>query len=215
MVKANRLDAPDASLQDGLSSQWRPLQEEVLALAPTPLSSQPSGYVQASWAESPYGTTPRVAVKAAHNGRSLFFRLAWADETEDAELADTDRFADAAAVLFPVQDDAPLLSMGSPQQPVNGWYWRPDLEEPLSVIATGLGTSARQAGAGIAATAAYADGGWTLVLSRPLGANRPGSALLALGAGTKVAFAVWQGSNRERGGLKAITQEWQPLEIEA
>ncbi len=105
-----------------------------------------------------------------------------------------------------------ILGTGVPtasaQQPVNGWYWRPDLEEPLSVIAKGLGTSARQAGAGIAATAAYADGGWTLVVSRPLGSNRPGSALLALGATTKVAFAVWQGANRERGGAFAAVARW-------
>jgi DMSO reductase family type II enzyme heme b subunit len=31
----------------------------------------------------------------------------------------------------------------------------------------------------------------------------------------KVAFAVWQGANQERGGLKATSLDWEPLEIEA
>jgi hypothetical protein len=30
-----------------------------------------------------------------------------------------------------------------------------------------------------------------------------------------VGFAVWQGANQERGGLKAVTLDWEPLEIEA
>ncbi len=34
------------------------------------------------------------------------------------------------------------------------------------------------------------------------------------GQTTKTGFAVWQGSNQERAGIKATTLEWQPLEIE-
>jgi hypothetical protein len=29
-----------------------------------------------------------------------------------------------------------------------------------------------------------------------------------------VGFAVWQGGNQERGGLKAVSPDWEPLEIE-
>jgi DMSO reductase family type II enzyme heme b subunit len=40
-------------------------------------------------------------------------------------------------------------------------------------------------------------------------------AQLSPGQRAKVAFGVWQGSNAERAGLKAVTLEWQELEIEA
>ena len=84
-----------------------------------------------------------MTVRAAHNGERLYFHLSWTDETNDKAIRDTDQFADAAAVLFPVNGDAPLQSMGSPQAPVNAWYWRPDLEEPFSITAQGTGTTRR------------------------------------------------------------------------
>lgn len=186
----------------------------MLLLAPTPLAAQPSAYVMAAWAERPYGVTKEVAVQAAHNGAFIFFRLEWGDETEDGGIDDTDRFTDAAAVLFPVRGDAPLLSMGSPEFPVNGWYWRPDQEAPFSVTARGLGTTVRNANGGISAQGGYLGGGWSVVISRQMWAEKADIVALHAGQQGKVGFAVWQGSNRERGGLKAVTLEWQPLEIE-
>ncbi len=97
----------------------------------------------------------------------MFFRLSWQDETKNDKIPDTDRFPDAAAVLFPVRLDAPLQVMGSREQPVNAWYWRPDLEEPLSVTATGIGTSVRETNGSLAADASYGEGGWQVVISRP------------------------------------------------
>lgn len=165
--------------------------------------------------ERPFGLTSQLRVAAAHNGEALFFRLSWQDETRDDNIADTDRFTDGAGVLFPVRSDAPLLTMGTPERAVNAWYWRPDLEEPLSVTATGLGTTVRQSTTSLVAAASYGNGGWQVVISRPFSARGDEEVALMPGQTTRAGFAIWQGSNLERAGIKAATLEWQPLEIEA
>lgn len=213
VIRVKRIAAGASRLMDPGAREWVSAPEEVLGLSPTPILSQPSLYVQTKWKDGGYGGTPSVRVRAAHDGSTVFFRLSWDDDTKDDAIDDSDRFADAAAVLFPVKDDAPLTSMGSPEQPVNAWLWRADLEAPFNVTAQGIGTAVRSTDPSLASQASYANGGWSVVVSRALQGTR-GTAQLKPGQRGKVAFGVWQGSNAERAGLKAVTLEWQELEIE-
>ena len=199
---------------DPAAPEWAAAPEETLALQPTPWASQPSEYAQNAWKDRPYGLTGAVRVAAAHNGEALFFRLSWQDETKDDGIRDTTQFADGAAVLLPARDDATLQTMGSPEQPVNAWYWRADLEAPIAVTATGLGTTVRSKNGSLSAAGSYEAGGWRVVISRPFAAGGNGFAVLRPGQAGKVGFAVWQGSNQERAGIKATTPDWQPLEIQ-
>jgi DMSO reductase family type II enzyme heme b subunit len=222
MVKAKRVSSTDTSLLDPASPEWDQVGAVELPLQPTPLGSQPSLYVQAKWIEKPYGVTQHVSVRAAHNGERLYFRLSWADDTKNDFIRDTDQFADAAAVLFPVNGAAPLQSMGTSEAAVNAWYWRSDLEEPFSVTAQGIGTTKRTQDPELAAKGAYGDGAWSMVIRRRLAhaadasfSHSQGRVNLMAGASELVGFAVWQGVNQERGGLKAITPDWLALEIEA
>jgi len=144
--------AGDAVLLDPASREWNAVRASELTLRPTPITAQPSLYVQAKWNDEPYGILARLAVRAAHDGARLYLRLFWMDETNNEGIRDTDQFADAAAVLFPVNSDAPLQSMGSPEAPVNAWYWRADLEDPLSITAQGTGTTRRTHAAGLASS---------------------------------------------------------------
>ncbi len=184
-------------------------------MEPTPWASQPSLYVANAWKERPFGLTGQMIVAAVHNGDALAFRLTWEDETRDENIADTDQFTDAAGVLFPLRSDAAISTMGDPERAVNAWYWRSDMEEPLSVTATGLGTSVRKSNGSVAAQAAYRDGRWQVVISRPFRERGDGEVALLPGQTTSVGFAIWQGSNQERAGVKSATLQWQPLEIEA
>jgi DMSO reductase family type II enzyme heme b subunit len=215
MVKVHRVDAVDGALLNPASPEWQDVGGSELPLEPTPLTAQPSGYVQAKWETLVYGNISQLSVRAAHDGQRLYFRLSWADDTKDDGLRDTNQFADAAAVLFPVNEDAPLQSMGSPQSPVNAWYWRPDLEEPLSVTAQGTGTTRRTRDPDLQAHGRHGDGAWSLVIRRGLSSSGEGYVRLAPGVSGKVGFALWQGANQERGGLKAATLDWEPLEIES
>jgi DMSO reductase family type II enzyme heme b subunit len=214
VVKAQRTDAGD-SLVDPGSSDWGGISASVFTLQPTPITAQPSQYVQKKWKDTPYGLVQQLEVRAAHDGDVVYFRLSWSDESQNDGIRDTDQFPDASAVLFPVNDDAPLLGMGSPQDPVNGWYWRPDMEEPLSITAEGVGTTRRTTDAGLHAQGSYGDGGWQVVIRRNLASETAGNVNLAPGSERKVAFAVWQGGNQERGGLKSVTLDWEPLTLEA
>jgi DMSO reductase family type II enzyme heme b subunit len=214
MIKAWRVKADDSALIDPAASEWRTPPATILALDPTPLLSQPSLYVQAKWETIEYGATGEVSVQALHNDNGIFFRLQWNDETENADIADTDQFTDAAAVLFPVNKDAPLTSMGSAEQPVNAWYWRPDLEAPFSVTSQGTGTTIRTVDPSLRANGSHKGAAWAVVIGRALRSAGDGNVQLAAGRTSKVAFAVWQGGNNERAGLKAVTLEWQPLELE-
>ena len=215
MVKAQRVAASDGVLLDPVSSEWDSVAASELILQPTPITAQPSLYVQEKWKVQPYGLVQQAQVRAAHNGELLYFWLSWADPTNNDGIRDTDQFPDATAVLFPVNGDAPLQSMGSPQAPVNAWYWRPDLEVPFSVMAQGTGTTRRTQDSELRAQGLYAESAWRVVIRRGLASDGPGYVSLAPGTSRKVGFAVWQGGNQERGGLKAVSQDWEPLEIEA
>jgi DMSO reductase family type II enzyme heme b subunit len=215
MVKATRVTADDAALIDPSSAEWERVDASSLTLEPTPLVAQPSKYIQVKWETLSYGAGARLSIRAAHNGERLYFRLSWPDETKNDGIRDTDQFADAAAVLFPVKGDAPLQSMGSPQLPVNAWYWRPDMEEAVSMVAQGTGTTRRTQDPELKAQSAHTRGEWSVVIRRSLAGTGEEYVSLAPGESGKVGFAVWQGANQERGGLKAVTLEWQPLEIEA
>ena len=56
-----------------------------------------------------------------------------------------------------------------------------------------------------------------MVIARPFNVPLAAEFIVPLAPGMqhKCTFAVWQGSGKERGGLKAYVPLWQPLEIEA
>jgi DMSO reductase family type II enzyme heme b subunit len=215
MVRVHRTGAGDDALLDHASHEWSRIPGSEVTLEATPLTAQPSKYIQEKWKAAPYGQPLNLTVRAAHDGERAYFHLSWPDNSHNDGIRDTDQFADAVAILFPVNGDAPLVSMGSPQAPVNAWYWRPDLETPLSVSAQGTGTTRRNADPQLSAAGSYENGAWNVVVRRALASSSSDYVALSAGAITKVAFAVWQGANQERGGLKAATLDWQPLEIEA
>jgi ethylbenzene hydroxylase subunit gamma/complex iron-sulfur molybdoenzyme family reductase subunit gamma len=212
-----RVDAKSEELLDPAGAVWRRTRASNVVLSPTPVEMQPTEYVRVSWKGRPYGTVPSMRVSALHNGRDIFFRLVWADDSADGKIADINEFVDAAAVLFPVAADAPLIGMGIKGKPVNAWFWRADWERPQNVAAEGMGTTQRREDPALASKARHTRGRWDVVLSRSLdGKGAPaGTIVLAPGATSKVAFAVWQGANQERAGVKAFSLDWQELQIEA
>lgn len=212
-----RVDAKSDELRDPASPLWQRARGNTVVLSPTPLDMQPTEYVRVSWRGRPYGVLSKMRVNALHNGREIFFRLIWQDDSADGKIADIDQFWDAAAVLFPVAPDAPLIGMGMRGKPVNAWFWRADWERPKNVAAEGMGTTQRRDDAALASKARHLRGRWDVVLSRSLnGADAPeGTVVLTPGATSKVAFAVWQGGNQERAGVKAFSPDWQELQVEA
>ena len=216
-MQVKRVQAKTEELLDLGSDLWKKAGTNNVVLSPTPLDMQPTEYVRNSWRGRPYGIASSVRVSAVHNGNEIFFRLQWQDESSDGQIADINQFVDAAAVLFPVSEDAPLLGMGTKGKPVNAWLWRADWERPKNVAIEGMGTTQRRDDSALASAARHARGRWDLVVSRTFNGRSSPKGTIALAPGTvsKVAFAIWQGGNQERAGVKAFSPDWQELQIDA
>jgi len=163
---------------------------------------------------------PTVDVRTARTGGKLLIQLSWRDPTHDAitlaEVPNTppetrfrkvqteadDRFFDAAAVMFPAKPSsdaiAPSLQMGDAEHPVEIYYWNATRGAML-MQAQGRGTT-RRTGQNFPASSTYQNGQWNVILELP-----------DLPSGTTVAFAVWNGSQKDRDGRKYFSV-WQVLE---
>lgn len=213
-MRAKKVDATTEELLNPASRRWARVKGEAVPLEGTPVQLQPSRYIRAKWSDRPTGTVRALTVRPAHNGRQLFFHLEWRDDTPNHDYSGS-AFPDAAGILFPLNGDSPLQTMGSPEAPVNAWYWRADDEGAHNVVATGLGTATPTAGARLLGEARWDKGVWRVVIGRSLRSPR-GAVAVRFGRGrpTKVAFAVWEGSRGERGGIKAFSNRWRELTLE-
>lgn len=216
MVTVHRVPTDTATLLDPHADAWTFIGDERIELDQTPLVLQPSEYIQVKWKDLPYGQTPHVQVRAAHNRDAIFFRLHWDDPTDDGHPNDMANFPDQCGVMLPIKDDAPISEMGLPDKPVNMWLWRADIETPHYVTAPGRDTTKRHESP-LRGKGVYREGAWSVVIARPFNVALEAQYVVPLAPGMthKCTFAVWQGSNKERGGLKAHGPTWQPLEVEA
>ena len=83
------------------------------------------------------------------------------------------------------------------------------------VMAEGFGTSVVIPGNGTVGRGEWRDGGWTVVISRPLAC--PQGSVLEVGKSSAFGLAVWQGGQGgegEVGSRKAITMVWSPFKLE-
>ncbi len=204
------------SLLDSDSPAWGKAQAKRIRLVNTPLDRQPSEYVKVVGDSWDYGATARLMVKSVYNGKEIFFLLEWEDTTQDTGLEDSN-YLDGAGLLFPLKKDAPIDTMGSKEEPVNAWYWRADKPGGRNITAQGLGstqeTDKSRAKNYILTRARWSEGRWRLVVGRALTVDDTAVQFEA-GGSYKVGFAVWQGSNQERAGLKSFSNSWLDLELE-
>jgi DMSO reductase family type II enzyme heme b subunit len=220
-MQCTKVAASRERLLDPAAAEWTSIPEEALEMAATPLANQPSEYIKASRDEKEIGKVQDLTVQAAHNGTDIFFRLRWEDATKDIEITDTTVFPDACGVLMPLNEsDPPIDEMGTKDDPVNAWYWRADYEEGKgqNTFAKGLGTTEFSKDFPLQTKAVRGQGTWTVVFARPLAVpeqQKEEAAQLAAGTTVKVGFAVWEGSNGERGGVKSFSKEWRDLILDA
>lgn len=156
-----------------------------------------------------------VTMKSVHNGITIFFRLEWSDTTADTTSDDTDLFADAFALEFPFSGSNTPIDMGSQSSPVNIMYWRANLTQPQNIVAGGLGTpqvSPDAASQNLQRYQSWANGKWTVIITRPMAAASVNQRPFARGSSYQVAFANWNGSDSDRNGRKAIAM-WKTLTV--
>lgn len=160
-----------------------------------------------------------VDVRLARAGGKLLVQLTWRDATQDAtalpevphsapetrfrkvQTEINDRFFDAAAVMFskqPAGTITPSLQMGDAEHPVEIYYWNA-ARGAMLMQAQGRGTT-RRTSQSFPASGAYQSGQWSVTFELP---DLPG--------GTPLAFAVWNGGQKDRDGRKYFSV-WQVLE---
>jgi DMSO reductase family type II enzyme heme b subunit len=102
--------------------------------------------------------------------------------------------------------------MGAPNGPVNIWYWKAGLTQPQNLAAGGFGGTTRVGQAGLVSRSSYREGGeWVVVFSRPLKEEGDHQARLD-GDTANLAFALWQGDQKQRDGLKHVSMGWVSLQ---
>lgn len=201
-------DLPEAgeSLSNPTADAWgqTPAKEIALASAPSSAPNANDTSIEA------------VSVRAARTDGQLALRLRWADQTPDANLS-ADRyttphvnsFGDAAAIQVPTDASAnPGIAMGSTQTPVNVWYWSgPTAGQELIAGGPGTSTVVNQQ---VSTNATYRDGHWHVTFVRNESVQTANRTDFTANEDVQIAFAVWNGSNAERAGQKAVS-EWQYL----
>lgn len=157
-------------------------------------------------------TVAKVNVQAGKTAEGVLIRLKWKDPGADA-TKDVGKFADAVAVQFPLNGKSSTLPfMGGGGQLANIWYWNAAKNSAQNLVADGFGTLTRLPTQDVRANGRHASGEWTVVFFRPYrSAEEAAVKLPPKGGRSPVAFAVWEGSNQERDGLKAVTMVWQNL----
>lgn len=204
-------------LGDPLAGLWGRFAARKVALMSAPVGLQGSKYVLARWAQGQFGHTRAAGLQCAHNGQELAFRLEWECEQPVASVLDNDQFADAAALLFPLTEAAPLM-MGTEGAGVSIWHWRADRPEAARLnVAEGIGTSRlTKAAAPVVTRSVHRGGRWAVVFCRGLEVRPPAAQGVRFAAGGRyrVAVAVWSGAHGERAGLKAFSPEWVDVELE-
>jgi hypothetical protein len=207
-LNATSLSAPAEALLNG-SAVWDQIPAHKISLNRTPPlydTDEPAAL-----------EIPALDVRVARAGGKVLVQMSWVDPTQDtAALPEVpnsppetrfrklpteadDRFFDAAAAMFPAKPGAmtPSLQMGDTDDPVQIYYWNA-ARGPMLMAAAGRGTT-RRTGGSFAAHGAYERGRWTVALQLP-----------DLPAGTPLAFAIWNGSQKDRDGRKYFSV-WQVL----
>lgn len=205
-------------LLDPLAPEWNSIPGEALKMDATPLANQPSEYIKASRNEKEIGKVRNLMVQAVHNGTDIFFRLSWEDADQNVEVTENNMFPDGCGILMPLKGgDPPIDEMGSKDYPVNAWFWRADLkDQPHNTTAQGLGTTTFSKTCAIKTKSTWGNGAWAVVFARPLAVPLPEeNTQLAAGNAVKVGFAVWEGANGERAGVKSFSKEWRELALQA
>ncbi len=214
---AHYIPKPSAdAFLDPSNAVWKRAAVEKLELEGTPLALQPTAVIRNAWMDRKIGTIGSVRVAALHDGTQLAVRLEWQQARQSPDGDNTD-FPDGAAVLFPSSPDAPLPTMGAPGLPVNAWYWRADDDQGRNVVAEGIGSSRTADLEQVRVRGSWKDGRWQVVIVRALRVDSPEPvAQLRAGETTGLAVAIWDGSNGERGGIKAYSGAlWQEFAIDA
>lgn len=132
----------------------------------------------------------------------------WGEEAAPVAAATGSEFADAIALQLPAQTPEgtarPYFLFGDGQLPVDLWFFDLAQKRPRQFVGKGGAGLAALAGGEVLGQGSYAAGEWTAVFVREL--RSPSGVSFREGAYLPIAFSVWDGTARERGSRRGLTQ---------
>ncbi len=168
----------------------------------------------------PNPSVKQVKVSAARNNKEIALHIEWEDQSLDSGQGQTRMYTDQAAVLFPLnrKKELPSITMGSEGETVNIWIWKASRDLALrgpapagapspveDLNAEGFSTLTRQEKQDVKGEGYHDGKRWQVVLKRRLVDDQEGDAQFT--GSTPMAFAVWNGGNRETNGQKGLS-DW-------
>lgn len=101
--------------------------------------------------------------------------------------------------------------MGGGGKAVNIWQWTAFGNKAENYVSDGFGTITKSDNQYVSGNGEFKDGHWTVIISRPV--QMKGKESITFDKNIPAAFAVWDGGNQERDGVKAATIEWATISI--
>ena len=201
------------------SRDWNVSNPVLVKLYPTPVGVIPSNYVRKNYpvgGKEGYGKIQELELRGLHNGSEIVLKFRWKDDQKNTNITDV-VYPDGVAVIFPLKKDAPISTMGSENYPVNGWFWRGDLDDkPMNIVAMGVGTVETKKFP-LSSRSYWEDSYWNVTIGRSFAVGKGeevDNIVLSPGSNAKMGVACWEGSNKERGGCKSYSMSWIDFVIE-
>ena len=202
---------PESDISDQNSAAWNTLNQYQLELAMAP-PVHPSVMLR----HNPDAETVPLFFRLASDGRNFNVHMRWPDTTDNS-LDSYDRFSDGAAIQFALSGgDQTSYMMGTTEAPVNIWYWKGGSDQAQDLGAAGFGSTSLLDSQNVAVSSNYSNtqGEWNVVFSRPLAGDNEYQAILDGEQTIFMSFAIWQGEEKQRDGLKHTSTNWITVQME-
>ena len=147
-------------------------------------------------------TVPAVCMGQADAGVNIWY---WRADSNRGLLTDLAQIHEGAVVdslpYTPEEEDLffPARAVGYPIAAA-------DAGPVQQLVAQAFGTLTPATDQDVQGLGVHRDGRWTVVVVRPFASANPGLTAFQVGDTTDMAVAVWNGSQRERNGQKAVSQ---------
>ena len=192
-----------ADWNNPLDPAWNAIQQYSVAM-----SMAPPVHQSVNLRHDPSSGKQPMYFRFVADSRSLFIQLQWDDATENRNNA-FEKFSDGVAVQFALAGGAKTsYMMGTSSAPANIWYWKAESGATQNLVAGGFGSTTMLDEQMVSSRADYSKGRWSVVFSRPMTTNGKYNVDLSPGQDVYLAFAQWQGEDKQRDGLKRVTQGW-------
>ncbi len=143
-------------------------------------------------------SVPSICMGQADQGVNIW---QWRADSAEAEHDPDKLYANAAVDFYPSRDNLwyPARAVGNP-------YAIPGAGPAQDLVAHAFGTIGPASSQDVKASGSYGDGKWAVVFSRGFDGATADQASFSAGDDTDIAFAVWNGSEGDRNGMKSVSQ---------